>query len=168
MVWVETDLKDHLVPLQLPWTGMPLLDQITPCSSQPGFECFQKCDIHSLCGQPVCVSPSSECWGIHQVQVSQFASCSARCRLRRLSSLCSLVGAQDRITKGTRMGGPTRTPGDTTGAKDLEKEQVLHLAGPRGCKSPKIPLLGVPPQKHQLELFLCHCSVNKWLYGPTY
>lgn len=35
-------------------------------------------------------------------------------------------------------------------------------------KSPGIPLLGVPPWKHQLELFLCHCTVSKLIYGARH
>lgn len=51
------------------------------------------------------------------------------------------------------------------GAEDSGGEARLSHTWTVKVQSPGVPLLGVPPQRHQLELFPCYCTRNKRLYG---
>jgi len=53
MVWVGSDLKDHLVQPPCLEQGHLPLDQVAQGSIQPGLEHFQGGGIHSFSGQPV-------------------------------------------------------------------------------------------------------------------
>ena len=52
-VWVGRDLKAHLVPTPLPWTGTLPLDQVAQSLVQPGLEHCQGGGSLSVSGQPV-------------------------------------------------------------------------------------------------------------------
>jgi len=54
MVWVGRDLKDHLVPSPLPWTGTPFTRPgcSKPCPTWP-WTLPGRGGIHSFSGQPV-------------------------------------------------------------------------------------------------------------------
>lgn len=53
MVWVERDLKDHLVLTPLPRQARFPLDQVAQSSMQPGLEHLQEWGIHSFSGQSI-------------------------------------------------------------------------------------------------------------------
>lgn len=57
----------------------------------------------------------------------------------------------------------------------IQQELVTQQEDPRlsGCtncrvQSPGMLLLGVPPQRHQVKLFLCHCTTIKLLRGSRH
>jgi len=53
MAWLGKDHNDHLVSTLRYVQGCQPLDQAAQSHIQPGLECFQGWDIHSLLGQPV-------------------------------------------------------------------------------------------------------------------
>jgi len=57
MAWVEKDHNAHRVSTPCYVQGPQLADQAAQSHIQPGLECLQGWDIHSLLGQPVqCVT----------------------------------------------------------------------------------------------------------------
>jgi len=53
MIWVERDLKNHLVANPCNGQGHFPLDQVPQSHIQPGLEHFQGGDFHSFSRQPV-------------------------------------------------------------------------------------------------------------------
>lgn len=56
MVWVGRDVKDHLLPISLPWAGTPGTRQVVQSPIQSGLEHFQGFSVYSFSGQTISVS----------------------------------------------------------------------------------------------------------------
>lgn len=68
------------------------------------------------------------------------------------------------VSKEIKSGDSSEVDGHREGGRSRRLRRRSETFPHWDCEGTK-PLPGVSPQGHQLELFLCCCARNKWLYG---